>query len=271
MPTIQAVLFDLDGVLILGDQPIPHAAESLQQLRSEGLAVKVVTNNTLHTRHNIIERLRESGLSLELDDLFLAPRVLARHLMEETPRATVYLIGGDAVEHELTEHGLRVIRNPVEIGYLCDYIVTTTDENFSYESLINALRCHEAGAKFVCVERDPVYPTPGRELLPGGGTIAAAISTMIGQEPTYVAGKPSPHMLLAAVEALGIAPEACLYVGDSLITDRVAAAEAGMPFILVLTGMTERHQALQAGIPESHIINDLRALPERLATLQTES
>src|SRR5690606_27157160 len=146
----------------------------LNRLRDEGIHVKVVSNNTLQTRHEIAKRLEQAGFAVEPDDLFLAPRVLAAHLAEKTPRATVYLIGGPAVEYELAEHGLRVIADPQEIGYLCDYIVTTTDHNFNYQSLVNALRCHETGAQFVCVERDPVYPTPGRELLPGGGTIAAA-------------------------------------------------------------------------------------------------
>jgi len=45
--------------------------------------------------------------------------------------------------------------------------------------------------------------------------------------------KPSPDLLLAACEALGVPPEGAVYVGDSVELDLTAAAAAGMRGILV--------------------------------------
>ena len=38
-------LFDLDGVVYLGDEPLPHARESLARLRSAGKTVLFLTND----------------------------------------------------------------------------------------------------------------------------------------------------------------------------------------------------------------------------------
>jgi Predicted phosphatases len=42
--------------------------------------------------------------------------------------------------------------------------------------------------------------------------------------------KPEPESLLAAVDALGVDPDRCVFVGDSE-SDRVTADRAGVPFV----------------------------------------
>ena len=51
--------------------------------------------------------------------------------------------------------------------------------------------------------------------------------------------KPDPSGLLRASDTLGTPMECCLYVGDS-ITDAETARRAGVPFVAVLSGVTER-------------------------------
>ena len=51
--------------------------------------------------------------------------------------------------------------------------------------------------------------------------------------------KPDPTGLRRAVDALGTPRESCLYVGDS-VTDAETARRAGVPFVAVLSGVTER-------------------------------
>ncbi len=56
--------------------------------------------------------------------------------------------------------------------------------------------------------------------------------------------KPSPEGLLLASESLGIPVEGILYVGDNEV-DAKAAAAAGMDFVGVLTGITDRDTMCQ--------------------------
>lgn len=51
--------------------------------------------------------------------------------------------------------------------------------------------------------------------------------------------KPNPTGLLCAVAAFDAPKESCLYVGDS-VTDAETARRAGVPFVAVLSGVTER-------------------------------
>ncbi len=50
--------------------------------------------------------------------------------------------------------------------------------------------------------------------------------------------KPHPEGLLKVLDAIGVAPESSLYVGDSLV-DAEAAQRAGVDFVAVLSGVTE--------------------------------
>ena len=45
--------------------------------------------------------------------------------------------------------------------------------------------------------------------------------------------KPEPELLWAAAERLGVAPERCVYIGDSVAFDVAAARAAGMAAVLV--------------------------------------
>lgn len=53
--------------------------------------------------------------------------------------------------------------------------------------------------------------------------------------------KPDPEGLHAAAKSLGAAPAEVIYVGDST-TDAKAAGRAGMPFVAVLSGVTEARE-----------------------------
>jgi phosphoglycolate phosphatase len=57
----------------------------------------------------------------------------------------------------------------------------------------------------------------------------AAVEAVVGRD-TVRTHKPEPESLLAAVDALGVDPDRCVFVGDSE-SDRVTADRAGVPFV----------------------------------------
>lgn len=267
MPSLDAVFFDVDGVLCHGEHAIPHAVSAVSACRDQGLAVRVVSNNSLLDHASLVARLQSAGFSIEPDEVFLASRLLARYLMEKTPRATVFLLGAKAVQRELEKQGLRVLDRPGEIAYLCDYVVTATDVTFNYERLSEAWRCLQMGASLVSVEQDPVYPIGGDKTLPAGGPIAAAIASLQGHGPFYLAGKPSPHLLSAAVDSCRTEPGRCLFVGDSLTSDLPAATEAGVHCAIVLTGTASRQQAENIQPRPQAILENLSELAQLVSSL----
>jgi hypothetical protein len=98
-----------------------------------------------------------------------------------------------------------------------------------------------------------------RGLLPGNGSMVAALRAATDAEP-QVAGKPGPALLTEALtRGEFYAP---LVVGDRLDTDIAAANAAGLPSLMVLTGVNSARDAVGAVAEQrpTYIGHDLRAL-----------
>ena len=92
-------------------------------------------------------------------------------------------------------------------------------------------RC-ATGARFVATNADATYPGEHR-VLPGAGSLVAAIATASGRTPE-VAGKPeapTAALVRARLGADGI------MVGDRPSTDGLLATRLGWPFAMVLSGI----------------------------------
>lgn len=89
------------------------------------------------------------------------------------------------------------------------------------------------------------------------GNLQDFFDVIIGSEDVEC-HKPHPGSLLKAVEGLGISPDKCMYVGDSMVDAKTAEA-AGIEFTAVLSGETDRSDFEKAGV--ERIIDDLQQLP----------
>ena len=141
------------------------------------------------------------------------------------------------------------------------------DPNITYLRLAAATDCIRAGARFIATNRDPVYPTE-RGLRPGAGSIAAAVEAASGVTPLSI-GKPEPHLLELAAEAVGRDPRDAVMIGDGIGTDLAAARAVGARCIFMLTGVTTREQveALPADERPTAIAADADELAAALAAL----
>ncbi len=97
------------------------------------------------------------------------------------------------------------------------------------EAMLGALEA--AGSRWGIVTNKPEYLA--RLLLPLLGW-ESRCAVLIGGV-TLTARKPDPLPLTVAAERLGVAPSACVYVGDDE-RDIVAARAAGMPSVVALWG-----------------------------------
>ena len=77
--------------------------------------------------------------------------------------------------------------------------------------------------------------------------------------------KPNPTGLLRAVATLDAPKERCLYVGDS-VTDAETARRAGVPFVAVLSGVTDRDAF--AEYEPMMMLEDAGELPRALGSSQ---
>ena len=121
-----------------------------------------------------------------------------------------------------------------------DAVVTGLDPNLTYLRLAAAADCIRAGARFIATNRDPVYPTE-RGLRPGAGASPRRSRRRPASTPLSI-GKPAPHLLELAAEAVGRDPHEAIMIGDGIGTDLAAARAVGARCVLMLTGVTTRAQ-----------------------------
>jgi HAD superfamily hydrolase (TIGR01450 family) len=248
------LLVDLDGVVYRGAAPVPGVAAVLADRAARGDDVVYVTNNSMHYRADYVTRLAAMGAPITPDTVVSSARATALHLVgHETAVRRVLVLGANGLERELRDVGLEV----VTAGHAAtrmhqegidgwsaagapDAVVTGLDPNLTYLRLAAAADCVRAGARFIATNRDPTYPTE-RGLRPGAGSIAAALEATTGVTP-YVIGKPSPHLLELAAEAVGRPVREAVMIGDGIHSDLAAARAVGARCVFMLTGVTTREQ-----------------------------
>lgn len=258
---LQNFIFDLDGVIWRGHTPIEGAVESVRWLRANGKRCFYCTNNSRLTQGQFAERLRSIGLELQDEDVISSAWATARFLGNEMPPAfSVFVVGEEGLRTTLQSVGARLVNAPEAENEVADCVVAGIDRDFNYEKMRLAQRQILRGARFIATNRDSTFPTEDG-VVPGSGSIIAGIATASGTEPLTI-GKPEPLMLQLCVSAFGLVPEQTVMIGDRLDTDIACAHRAGLPAILVLTGVHTRLHVETASAEEKPdaIFADLPAL-----------
>ena len=249
-----AYLFDIDGTLLRPGSTIPGAVEALNTLKAHGKAVRAVTNNSRMAHHAVAERFRQSGLPLEDDEVFSALTATAQFIAHERPGATVYPFGADGLIYELRLAGLTITDQE-----RADYVVAGYFPEINLESMTTAMRALMHGARFIAVNVDRRY-VGSEGAIPGAGAFVAAIERAAGRSPDVIVGKPSITIVQEAVASVGQPGSECLFVGDNIEADVVAAHTAGLPALLVWTGVSTPADLEASGIAVEHVADSVAAL-----------
>ncbi|MCB0825815.1 MAG: HAD-IIA family hydrolase [Armatimonadetes bacterium] len=224
-----AYFFDLDGTCYRGSEPVPHAANAIQQLYASGAQIRYGTNNSAADPTKTCEKLKGMGFPCEPEWVYGSGPTTARYLVREGIES-VFVVGEPQLHETLRGFGLAESDSP-------EAVVVGICRTFSYELLAEAQAHILNGAKFIATNQDPTFPMEGGALKPGAGSIVAAILTATSVEPTVI-GKPNPQMILDALFDLGLERREMLVVGDREDTDIAAGLAAGCPTWMVLTGVT---------------------------------
>lgn len=248
-----AFLFDLDGVLYRGSDPVPGAPETIRSLRSLGKGMAFVTNNSARTPQAVVDHLRSVQIEAAPEEVVTSALVTAE-LVGERGLRTAYVIGGEGLRSALAARGLQILDGePRE----ADVVVVGWDRGITYDALRIASVLIEDGAAFVASNADASFPAADGHAWPGAGATVAAIETTTGARAEVV-GKPHPPLLEAARRAAGDGRP--LLVGDRLDTDIAGAAGLGWDSALVLTGISTREEADAGPIRPTYVVVDLRGL-----------
>ncbi len=224
-------MFDLDGVVYVGDAGIEGVPARIDRLRDSGTHVAFVTNNASRTPAQVAEKLAKVGVTAAAEDVVTSAQAAARVLVDEHGAgAKVLLLGGEGLQVALVEAGLEPVEDPE--GAVA--VVSGYGPDVRWRDIMRVATLVRDGLPYVASNTDMTIPT-AYGLAPGHGVLVQTIAGFAGVRPT-VAGKPEKPLMEETVRRVG--GDRPLMVGDRLDTDIEGAHAIDVPSLLVLTGVS---------------------------------
>ena len=233
------IIMDCDGVLWKGNQPIPGAKETLEQLVEQGYKLGFVTNNSSLSRRGFSQKFLNLGFNTENYTILNSGYGAAIHLSEKS-LTKIFMIGEKGLKEELELQNLTVYEKyKQDLQAVC----IGWDRGLTWTKLADGMWVVlKNKGYFLATNPDNSFPFEDR-LVPGAGAGIAALTNACGKEPDIMIGKPSPFLLNLAMKEMDCEDSnKAVFVGDRLSTDIKAGINANMHTILVTeTGISEHH------------------------------
>lgn len=231
---ILGIAFDLDGTLRYRQEAISGAIQTVRYLKKRGYKILATSNSSVEPVEITAQCLQKEGFPIERDEIVDICKLTVEVLQEMGKEGqSIFVIGSLHLQEYLRKTGLQVVAEPKKAEIL---LVGGYGEAYMSDvrAAMEALYCE---AQYIAVNKDRLG-IDKNGLLPGAGMLVGAIGYVTGVYPKLVIGKPSPRLLQKALTMMNLPPNQCLLVGDSLETDIIAGAAAGMRTALVQTGVT---------------------------------
>ena len=251
---LDAIIFDMDGVLWRGDDPQPGVPDIFPFLQEKNISYVFATNNSSKTPAMYVEKLGRIGVRANPDQIITSAIATAHYARETYPDAeTVYIIGREGIIEAFAEQGFTQV-----FDEQADLAVAGFDPTLTYDKLRAACYQIQRGARFIGTNPDKSFPEPDG-FAPGAGSILAALEAATDVSPKIV-GKPYPPMFETALDILNTTADRTLMVGDRLETDIQGANSLGMYSVLLLSGISTQDDAERLNIKPDAVLENVSAL-----------
>lgn len=230
---IQAVAFDLDGVIYLGDSLVNHAASVLKSLEELHIPYFFITNNSTRTRAEITAKLGRLGIGVKESAVYSSAWIAGKFILKLHPGDTplVRVVGSSGLVSELTADGIRIAGDQEP----CEVLLVGYDPAFDYPALVRGFRAVAGGSQFIACNLERSYPVGNGQWMPACAGMVGAIAASAGRDPDYIVGKPNTFMMELIVQETGLKPEQILVVGDTPDIDILMANRFGSPSVLLVS------------------------------------
>jgi 4-nitrophenyl phosphatase len=261
--TLQTLLIDGDGVLWYAAQPIPGLSHFFDTLARRHIDWALLTNNSLLTVDEYVERLAGFGVHATREQIFTSASVTASYLARRfEPPAALYVVGSPSLKRTLSDAGFKVFDGIEPPDTPVVAVVGSIDFDLTYDKLKVATTLIRSGLPFIGTNPDRTFPTP-QGLIPGSGTVITALETASYVEPLMM-GKPHLGIFDEAIRWFNADRSTTAILGDRLETDIVGGKEAGIGTILVLSGVTSKESAASSDIQPDLVFPSIVELADEL-------
>lgn len=258
---LDAVVFDIDGVLTVEDRPTPGAPELLNTLSKKTIAFTLLTNDACHSPAEKAASLRDIGIPVDQKDIVssgdsLSDLVAGCGLSQQL----FFVMGVLGDPCYALKAGLQVTRRVEDLSRCRGVIVG--EGRYDWQAVFNAVVnffMAKPKAKLVTPNPDEYFPLNSGRIEIGPGAVGRFVSRVLATyglrvEPLYL-GKPylpifeKNHSILEQKLGRRLDRDRVWMVGDFIDSDIRGARDFGYRSALVLTGLTSRqsleHSALQ--------------------------
>ncbi len=254
-------IFDLDGVIYVGDTLLPGVKETLNSLEKRGEEICFLSNNSTLSREGYCQKLGRFGLKLQQKQLFPSSYLCAlylRNYRKISPGEKVMIIGEKGLFQELKKTGVSPSWDPEKVKY----VVVGMDRKLNFRKLSLAHQAILKGAEFIATNADNTYPLE-KKTIPASGSIVKALEVSTQISP-LVLGKPQTFGLKIVLQSTGFSSSQTVLIGDRLETDIALGNKLEIQTILVLSGISSRQEVEKAppALKPCHVIS---SLPELLS------
>ena len=239
-----AALFDLDGVIYVGQNSVPGVVSCVNQIHSDfGMTLTYVTNNASRSAASVAAHLNELGLGAKPEDVVTSAQAGAAVLATLVPQgSSIFVLGSRDLMAEVELVGL-VPSQDVDLSHAG--LIEGYWPDMPWRMLAQASHVLSTGVPWVATNMDITIPTQWG-MAPGNGAMVNALAQSVGRRPTAVAGKPEVPLMQQSIERAK--SQRPLVIGDRLDTDIHGANNVGIDSLLVFSGVTSVRELLGAPV-----------------------
>jgi HAD superfamily hydrolase (TIGR01458 family) len=252
--TIKGILFDLDGVLYVGNTPIEGAIEAVKKLRDDGLICRFATNTSTLSLDSLQKKMNAMGFDVAKKEIFSAPQAVMQYLRAQKNPVCRLLLADDVKQDfaEFTQSDL----DPEFI------VVGDIGDAWTYPLLNDVFNALMRGAKLIAIHKNRFWQTKQGLQMDIGAFIDGLEYASAKQ--AMVIGKPAKDFFHIAIDDMKLNPENVLMVGDDVDVDIGGAQHAGLKAVLVRTGKFRQNYVEASPIVPDAIIDSIADLPKLL-------
>jgi HAD superfamily hydrolase (TIGR01450 family) len=248
----RAVFLDSYGVVKNYKGLIRGVQQTIDDLRSEGIALRILTNDASRSQEQQWENFHKIGLQgIEVDEIITSGMLARQYLSHKVLDGKIAYLGTENSAAYILQSGLQSIPvREIDLDNVDDItgFAFLDDEGFDWNYDINKTvnLINRKNIPVIVANSDRTYPVSKNDVAVATGGIAKLVENILNRKFIHF-GKPDSQMFMYAFDGLNktgsYEKRDILMVGDTLHTDILGGNKFGIKTMLVLTGNTRQELA----------------------------
>ena len=242
LSNVKGILFDINGVFHVDNQPFDGAIETIAKAK-EKFPCRFVTNTTTKSRREFHQSLVDMKLPIDESEIISAPYAAVLYL-RQLNSPTCHLLLSESVTQDFAEFKQSDTDPDV-------VVIGDIGDRWNYEIMNRIFKMLNRGAELIALHKGKYWQAEG-DLQLDIGAFVTGLEYVTGKTATVV-GKPSDSFFQLALSELKLPAENVIMVGDDIDSDVGGAQQQGIRGILVKTGKY-RQELVEASDVEPDLI-----------------